>query len=82
MGHCDACLVALVDRQIFWSQHDPQPLPLFDAAFCFQAKQVAVPYNPLLVLVHMKATELAGVPSGTGPLLWNIVWCVLLGDRS
>lgn len=56
-------LVVFVKGEILRPENDPESLPLSDPAFRFQAEEVAVPYDPLvIVLVGVKATRLAHIP--------------------
>ena len=54
--------LVLIERQGLRSQHDPEFLPLPHAALRFQTKQIPVPDDPVVFLVGVKATDLAGVP--------------------
>lgn len=62
-------VVVLVEGEVFGAEDDPEPFPLADAAFGFQAEEVAVPDHALVVVVGVEAGGLAGVASGAGGLV-------------
>lgn len=77
-----AHLVVLIKRQVLRSKHNPEPLPLLHAAFHLQAQQITIPYDPLFILLHVKATRLAGISRGDGTLLWRFIRDIVIRNCS